>query len=209
MARNNSGFKWHGTISKDKYISLSHSLGEYSALTAEFSHNPYYKSNYTPVDSGDASMLNGASVNAAASAGLSAIKSMAPILDSAFAPSMTKIVGEMTADIYSDNAVISNQVLVVDDIEEVARIYESNGYAVSRYVEGSPFSVHNRRMYDCVQCDEINVTGSIDGVALEDIRARFKNGIRMWHGNGNGLVCEAAPFSIRMGQLCVKDNTEV
>lgn len=222
MARNNIGFKWRGTIGKDKYISLAHPYDAYKPFTAEPSPIPAsLRNNYAsfgaPQNNGasasassvDTSILNGANAGSAINAGLSAIKSMAPMLDAAFAPSMTKIVGEMTADIYSDNAVISHQVLIVDDINEVGRIYESNGYAVTRYIQGSPFSVHNRRMYDYIQCDEVNVTGTMDGMALEDIKARLADGIRMWHTNEHVLVCELSPFSIAMGQLCVKDNTEV
>ena len=99
----------------------------------------------------------------------------------------------------------------VDDIDEVARIYESNGYAVSIYTQSNPIrQQHNRQLYDYLQCDDVNVNGIMDGQLLEDFIARIKNGLRLWHTDGNGnLICTSAPFGVRLGVLCVRDNTEV
>ena len=151
------------------------------------------------------------SVLGIASHGLDAIKSLAPMLDSAFSPAYTKAVGDISTDMYSGNISIYAIAYQVDDAEEVAKIYESNGYAVSIYTQSNPIrQQHNRQLYDYLQCDDANVNGIMDGQLLEDFIARIKNGLRLWHTDGNGnLICTSAPFGVRLGVLCVRDNTEV
>ena len=216
MARNYTGFKWKGTISKDKYISVAHPYDPYKPYVQTPPPNKY-ASFGSPINqavgSQDSSVysssLNAANLGPMAKSGMSAISALTPVLDSLLSPAVPKSQGDFSADSISSASVIFLERYLVDDLDEVARIYESNGYAVTRYIQGSPLSVHNRQMYDYIQCDEVNVTGTMDGMALEDIKARLTDGIRMWHTNEHVLVCESSPFNIAMGQLCVKDNTEV
>lgn len=146
-----------------------------------------------------------------ASAGLSAIKSMAPIFDAALMPPASKIQGTYSTDTIASTLDIAVTLFQVDDLDEVARIYESNGYAVSRYTQQNPLTtLHNRQMYDYLQCDEVNAAGIMDGELMEDFINRIRNGLRLWHTDGNGvLVASKQPFGVRLGVLCARDNTEV
>ena len=150
-------------------------------------------------------------IAAASKFGASGLNSLAPVINALTSPAINKSQGDYSFDTIINAVTIMSTYYEVDDLDEVARIYESNGYAVSRYAQPNNLNTfHNRQLYDYLQCDDVNVCGIMDGTLLADFIGRLNAGIRLWHTDGNGeLICTKSPFGIRLGVLCVRDNTEV
>ena len=90
------------------------------------------------------------------------------------------------------------------NIEQVATIYESIGYAVDKFVTGTPL-VKNRTIYNYIQCDSIDF--SLYSLSTEemknDLENRFIEGLRYWN------IDEMNSLGLNLGDVCIYDNVEV
>lgn len=92
------------------------------------------------------------------------------------------------------------------NIQLIATIYESIGYAVDKYVIGNPLK-QNRQIYNYIECDEIDISLNNrvnDEETLSQIEERYQDGIRFW----NMDVIANNNLNIEMGDVCVYDNLE-
>lgn len=130
------------------------------------------------------------------------------LLNAATSPSIFKSAGEYSMAKPSESISVTREVYAVDDLEEVAKIYESKGYAVSENTNQNLFAYsYNRVLYDVIQCDEMSISGVTGDDIIADIMARFGNGLRLWHMYQNDFNCKR--YGVNFGELCIKDNTEV
>ena len=94
----------------------------------------------------------------------------------------------------------------VSNIDSVATIYESIGYAVDKFVQGNPL-VQNRKLYNYIECETIDVTlrnciNDTDTIDL--IEERYQDGIRFW----NVDFLRDNNINLELGDVCIYDNVE-
>ena len=94
----------------------------------------------------------------------------------------------------------------VSNIDNVATIYESIGYAVDKFVQGNPL-VQNRKLYNYIECETIDVTlrnciNDTDTIDL--IEERYQDGIRFW----NVDFLRDNNINLELGDVCIYDNVE-
>ena len=216
MARNNKGFNYRGTIGKEKDITFKDvGIVDYSgnfgtsSFSAKFADiTPSSGVDRTPSDYSPSIYMP--SQQGKSGGSLRGVSSMTPMLDAAFSPAILKNSGDYSMAKPSESISITKEIYCVDDIIEVGKIYEGNGYAVSEEYFGNPLHIHNRLFFDVIQCDEMIFAGIASEDIRNDIMSRFGNGMRLWHGDENDptkLVCEN--YFVQFGRLFLKDNTEV
>lgn len=136
-------------------------------------------------------------------------------LNAAFMPDNPRQIGSVSADRLSNALTVSYSEYKVQDFDECARYFESNGYKVHEVVTGSITQFHYRTYYDVIQLSNVslNFSGAIhDNFINTAIVNRLSSGLRLWHTEDSylgriDLVCERSSF--HMGQLCIYDNVEV
>lgn len=223
MSRNNAGFILRDTSGKFVKPSVSFTSSE----SASFSTPPSYYGHVPNISLDDpysamsqnesrGYSLNGMphqsskSIDAhSAYYSLRGVTSgLSGMLDAAMSPAIFKSSGDYSISKPTETGSVTREVYAVDDLEEVAKIYESKGYAVSENTNQNLFSYsHNRTMYDVIQCDEMSISGVTGDDIIADIMARFGNGLRLWHMYRNDFNCKR--YGVNFGELCIKDNTEV
>lgn len=223
MSRNNPGFVLRDT--NGKYVKPSVSFS--SSDSASFSTSPSYYGHVPNISFDDPysamsqSESGGYSLNGmphqkgsdfnlhSAYYSLRGVSNgLSGALNAAMSPSIFKSSGDYSIAKGTETISVTREVYAVDDLEEVAKIYESKGYAVSENTKQNLFSYsNNRRLYDVIQCDEMLISGITGEDIIADIKARFGNGLRLWHTTNGILNCYT--YSVWFGELCIKDNTEV
>ena len=185
-----------------RFTSATRYAGGYS------SDSTFYGGHYAVFVPEEKTQANYAGMARAAAHGVS---SMAPMINALTSPAITKVQGEYSFDTVTNNTTITFMYYEVDDLEEVAKIYETEGYAVSIMTTQNLFTLHDRLFYDVVQCDEINIAGVTGNDILGDIINRFQEGMRFWHTTTSmgHVYLVSDNYNIKLGQLCIKDNTEV
>lgn len=212
MARNKPGFALRSTKGKfynpmkDASISFAPAgIVDYEGNYGTSSGSAHFVKDSSPSHSSE---TFDSGLDITPSMGISAITSMAPILNAAFAPNIYRSSGEYSAAKLSETITVSRERYEVDDLEEVAKIYEGHGYAVSEELYTNPLLLHNRTLYDVIQCDDMLISGVSSQEIIDDILGRFGNGMRLWHTNNDGSLV-ADTYFVALGRLYFKDNTEV
>lgn len=133
-------------------------------------------------------------------------------INSALAPDSPKASGIYWSDMVSGVAVISCSWYMVNDFDEVARMYESNGYKVHEINFNADPYIQNRYYYDVICCDNC-VFGLYDmSIELQqEIKDRLRQGFRAWHTKHNRetLIMNIEEVDLQLGCTCCYDNTEV
>lgn len=145
----------------------------------------------------------------AASVALQGIK--AP-MNALLSPAVVKHNGDYSAERLSNTAFMCRTVSKVDDFNHVAELYETNGYAVEYRTSDNLFQLHDRTLYDVVQCDDMVIAGLPTVELRELVKERFRNGLRLWHTKKyalNKVFITGRQYGVSLGSLCIKDNTEV
>lgn len=122
-----------------------------------------------------------------------------------YKPESYKQGGTFTNDVLTDAMDIIYEVRKCQDIDDVARHYESYGYDVHEvYTDKNIFTdMKTRYYYNYYEVEDMNITLNIlnDNTTINNIKDRFKSGIRLWEINNMG--------DLKLGQVCLYDNVEI
>ena len=122
-----------------------------------------------------------------------------------FTPDTVKQGNSYIADDLSDTTKWFYVIYMVSDIDDCAREFESKGFKVHQTLTGvNLFTYQHRYYYDVIKCDDLNITLSIlnDDDTIQEIKDRFKNGLRLWHTD-NGVLRQ------NLGNMFQYDNADV
>lgn len=144
-------------------------------------------------------------------------------LNASFSPDLPKQTGNVNSDRLVNAATILMRISMVNDFDECARYFETNGYKVHEINKNTSSSgsantpspwLRTRYFYDVVSIDNIAyrlLNAPLSEEVDEELRARFANGFRAWHGyeyqGRSYLYIEAE--NLILGSTCIYDNTEV
>lgn len=93
----------------------------------------------------------------------------------------------------------------VADIDDCAREFESKGFKVHISLSNQNlFNYQKRYYYDVIKCSDLNITLRVlnDETTIQEIKDRFKNGLRLWHTD-NGVLRQS------LGNMFQYDNADV
>lgn len=102
------------------------------------------------------------------------------------APDSTKIGNNVNLDILSNNLMEIFEIYEVEDIENVARRFEYFGYKIDKFTTNNLLTnqlYYPRYYYNYISTNEIDITvDKLVGIdIMNDIKLRFKNGLRFWN----------------------------
>lgn len=142
-------------------------------------------------------------------------------INALFQPNNPKTQGTMWANTFSSKNQIFTIWQQVNDLEECARYFETNGYKVHEIIHNAlpgtnqvlPWK-RTRYYYDVVSCIDMMIhhpTMIISNVLENDLRRRFSDGFRAWHCTSS--LGHVYPYienrSYYIGCTCIYDNVEV
>lgn len=175
---------------------------------------------YLDMNSARQSAAYGRAGARAVSSGNSIITLAASAVNAVFQPNSPKTQGTLWANTYSGKTQISTIWQRVNDIEECARYFETNGYKVHEVIS-NPISYLNpelpwkrtRYYYDIVSCNNIILSCSgtlLPAVLEDDLRSRLQEGFRAWHCyEGQAVYPYIELRNLIIGSTCVYDNKEI
>lgn len=140
--------------------------------------------------------------------GLGNIADTAGILSSYYdmqnAPIQVKQNSNVSSGYKANNYDIVTIYTEVSNIDAVATIYESVGYAQDEFVVGSPI-FNDRQIYNYIECSDIDLHLNVltTSEIVDNISNRYYNGIRYWN------VTTMENLNLKLGDVCVYDNVEV
>lgn len=122
-----------------------------------------------------------------------------------YTPDTLKQGNNCTADIISDTTTWFYGIYIVSDIDDCAREFESKGFKVHISLSNQNlFNYQKRYYYDVIKCSDLNITLKVlnDETTIQEIKDRFKNGLRLWHTD-NGVLRQS------LGNMFQYDNADV
>lgn len=140
--------------------------------------------------------------------GLGDIADTAGILSSYYdmqnAPIQVKQNSNVSSGYKANNYDIVTIYTEVSNLDAVATIYESIGYAQDEFVTGSPI-FKDRQIYNYIACSDIDLHLNVltTSEIVDNIFNRYYNGIRYWN------VSTMEQLNLHLGEVCVYDNVEV
>lgn len=133
-----------------------------------------------------------------------AVGTISDYVDLANAPKSLKQYSEISANLSINNYDIIELLTTCTNLEAVATIYESVGYAQDEFVVGSPI-FNDRQIYNYIECSDIDLHLNVltTSEIVDNISNRYYNGIRYWN------VTTMETLNLNLGDVCVYDNVEV
>ena len=110
----------------------------------------------------------------------------------------------MTTDVLTNSLDVSYQYSECTNIEDIAKIYESKGYAVNEIITNSPLDNLTRYYYNYFEIDDLDISGDIliPFDHLDNIKERWSSGIRLY-------TMKHLPSDMELGDVCKYDNVEL
>ena len=125
-------------------------------------------------------------------------------LNKMFTPDTVTQGNTYSSDVMNNSLSVISTLNVVSNIEDVAKIYESKGYAVDEIITNSPLDNLTRYYYNYFEIDDLDITGDIliPFDHLDNIKERWSSGIRLY-------TMKHLPSNMEIGDVCKYDNVEL
>ena len=125
-------------------------------------------------------------------------------LNKVFTPDTVTQGNTYSSDVMNNSLSVISILNVASNIEDVAKIYESKGYAVDEIITNSPLENLTRYYYNYFEIDDLDITGNIliPFDHLDNIKERWSAGIRLY-------TMKHLPNDMELGDVCKYDNIEL
>ena len=125
-------------------------------------------------------------------------------LNKMFTPDTVTQGNTYSSDVMNNSLSVISTLNVVSNIEDVAKIYESKGYAVNEIITNSPLDNLTRYYYNYFEIDDLDISGDIliPFDHLDNIKERWSEGIRLY-------TMKHLPNDMELGDVCKYDNVEL